>query len=118
MVLRWAAVGVMISMTMLGFSQTIPVFVVAAVIYGFAWGMNTPTLSAWTVDLVDTENRGRGLATMFIALELGIGSGAFFSAKMYQNDFSKLGLSFSVSAVFGALALVYLLFQKDKVEAK
>ncbi len=113
-VLRWASVGVIISMSLLGFGQTIPIFYASALFFGLSWGMNTPTLSAWTVDLVDTENRGRGLATMFIALELGIGLGAFFSAKMYQNDFAKIGLPFQMSAVLGVVALVYLFFQKNK----
>ena len=114
MVMRWSAVGAIISMSMLGFGQTVPIFFAASIIYGFSWGMNTPTLSAWTVDLVDDENRGRGLATMFIALELGIGLGALFSAKMYQNDFEKMGISFSVSAVLAVVALGYLFFQKEK----
>jgi MFS family permease len=113
-VMRWSAVGVIISMAMLGFGQTMPIFYVASIIYGLSWGMNTPTLSAWTVDLVDAENRGRGLATMFISLELGIGLGAFFSAKIYQNDFSRIGLSFLVASVFAALGLIYLFFQKNK----
>jgi MFS family permease len=113
-VMRWSAVGVIISMAMLGFGQTMPIFYVASIIYGLSWGMNTPTLSAWTVDLVDAENRGRGLATMFISLELGIGLGAFFSAKIYQNDFSRIGLSFLVSSVFAAFGLIYLFFQKNK----
>lgn len=114
-VMRWSAVGVIVSMAMIGFGQTMPIFYAASIIYGLSWGMNTPTLSAWTVDLVDDENRGRGLATMFIALELGIGLGAFFSAKMYQNDFSKMGDSFLVASGLAVLALVYLAFQKNKI---
>jgi MFS family permease len=113
-VMRWTALGVIISMALIGFGQTMPIFYLAAILYGLSWGMNTPTLSAWTVDLVDEENRGRGLATMFIALELGIGLGAFFSAKLYQNDFSKIGISFLLSSFFAVLAMAYLLFQKDK----
>jgi MFS family permease len=113
-VMRWSALGVIISMALIGFGQTRPIFYVAAILYGLSWGMNTPTLSAWTVDLVDEDNRGRGLATMFIALELGIGLGAFFSAKLYQNDFSRIGISFLLSSVFAVLAMVYLLFQKNK----
>jgi MFS family permease len=117
-VMRWSSVGVIISMAMLGYGQTMPIFISAAILYGLSWGMNTPTLSAWTVDLVDDENRGRGLATMFMALELGIGLGAFFSAKMYQNDFEKIGVSFYVSSAFSVLALVYLLFMKEKKSAQ
>ncbi len=113
-VMRWSAVGVIVSMSMLGFGQTMPIFIIASIIYGLSWGMNTPTLSAWTVDLVDEENRGRGLATMFIALELGIGLGALFSAKMYDNDFEKIGVSFSFSAALAVVALGYLFFQKEK----
>jgi MFS family permease len=116
LVMKWSAVGVIISMGLLGFGQNIPIFIAAAIFFGLSWGMNTPTLSAWTVDLVDTENRGRGLATMFIALELGIGLGAFFSAEMYRNDFSKIGLPFTLSAFLGVLALIYLFFQ-PKVKA-
>jgi MFS family permease len=114
LVMRWSSVGIILSMAMIGLGHTMPVFFVASILYGFSWGMNTPTLSAWTVDLVDENNRGRGLATMFIALELGIGLGAFISAKLYDNDFSKIGISFLVSAVLGVVALVYLLFQKNQ----
>ena len=117
-VMRWSAVGVIISMAMIGFGQTMPIFYAASIIYGLSWGMNTPTLSAWTVDLVDEKNRGRGLATMFIALELGIGLGAFFSAKMYQNDFSKMGVSFLVSSALAAVALAYLVFSDFKGKEK
>jgi predicted MFS family arabinose efflux permease len=107
-------VGVIISMAMIGFGQTLPIFYAAAIIYGLSWGMNTPTLSAWTVDLVDAKNRGRGLATMFIALELGIGLGALLSARLYQNDFSRMGLPFLLSSFLAILALLYLIFQKEK----
>lgn len=114
LVMRWSSVGVVISMAMLGFGQTMPIFVVAAVFFGLSWGMNTPTLSAWTVDLVDADNRGRGLATMFIALELGIGLGAFLSAEIYHNDFSRIGLPFLVSSLCAVASLVYLFFQKER----
>jgi MFS family permease len=114
LVMKWSSVGVIISMALLGFGQTFPLFVVAAIIFGLSWGMNTPTLSAWTVDLVDDNNRGRGLATMYIALEAGIGLGAFFSAKMYDNDFSKIGTAFWVGSFFGLVSLGYLYLRKTK----
>ena len=116
LVMRWSAVFMIIGMTIIGLEQTIPIFMTTSIFFGLSWGLNTPTLSAWTIDLVDADNRGRGLATMFIALELGIGLGAFFSAKMYNNDFSKMGISFLVSAGLALVALVYLLFQKYKIE--
>lgn len=114
LVLRWSAVLMIIGMTMIGFEQNIPILITTSIFFGLSWGLNTPTLSAWTIDLVDADNRGRGLATMFIALELGIGLGAFLSAEIYQNDFSKMGASFFLSAGLALASLVYLLFQKDK----
>ncbi|MDZ7881144.1 MAG: MFS transporter [Saprospiraceae bacterium] len=113
-VMKWASVGVIASMALLGFGQTFLIFVVAAIIFGLSWGMNTPTLAAWAVDLVDENNRGRGLATMYIALEAGIGLGAFFSAKMYDNDFAKIGTAFWVGSFFGLVSLGYLFLSKEE----
>jgi MFS family permease len=115
-VMKWSSVGVIVSMALLGFGQTFPLFVVAAIIFGLSWGMNTPTLSAWTVDLVDDNNRGRGLATMYIALEAGIGLGALFSAKLYDNDFSKIGIAFWVGSFLGLVSLGYLFFRNTELE--
>ena len=116
-VLQWAAVSIIVSMLLIGFGTALSYtgFVVAAVIYGFGWGMNSPTLQAWTVDLVDAEHRGRGLATMFIALEAGIGLGAWLGQMLYRNDLSRIGLPFYGSAVLGGVALVYLFFSKKIV---
>jgi MFS family permease len=115
-VMKWSSVGVIVSMALLGFGQTFPLFVVAAIIFGLSWGMNTPTLAAWTVDLVDEKNRGRGLATMYIALEAGIGLGALCSAKLYDNDFSKIGNAFWVGSFLGFLSLGYLFFRKTEID--
>ena len=81
-------------------------------IFGIGWGLGTPTLSAWAVDLVAPENRGRGLATMFIALEAGIGIGAWLSQMMYRNEPSRIGLPFEVAAFCALAALIYLFFKK------
>lgn len=115
-VMKWSSVGIIVSMAMLGFGQTFLIFVVSAIIFGLSWGMNTPTLAAWTVDLVDKNNRGRGLATMYIALEAGIGLGALFSAKLYDNDFSKIGIAFWVGAFLGLVSLAYLFFRKSGID--
>lgn len=117
-VMKWSSVGIIVSMALLGFGQTFPLFVVSAIIFGLSWGMNTPTLAAWTVDLVDKNNRGRGLATMYIALEVGIGLGALFSAKLYDNDFSKIGIAFWVGSFLGLVSLGYLFFRKTKLDHK
>ena len=63
--------------------------------------------------LVSPENRGRGLATMFIGLEAGIGIGALVSQKIYNNDVSRIDLPFYAGAVMALSAFIYLMFQKN-----
>ena len=113
LVLRWAAFTTVVSMALLAWNPSVTSFIIAAIIYGIGWGLNTPTLQAWAVDLVPPESRGRGLATMFIALEAGIGVGAWTSQALYRNDVSQIGLPFEVSALFAVAALVYLFFRKN-----
>jgi predicted MFS family arabinose efflux permease len=52
---------------------------------------------------------------MFIALEAGIGLGAWLSAMIYANDMARIGWSFTLSAVLGIIALGYLLWKKYEV---
>ncbi len=112
LVLQWAAVAQLVAMVIIAWFPNFTAFMVASVIYGLGWGMSTPTLQAWAVDLVVPENRGRGLATMFIALEIGIGVGAWLSQALYQNDPARMALPFEVSALLTVAALVYLFFYK------
>jgi MFS family permease len=115
-VMKWGALGIIISMAMIGMTTNFNWLMLAAVIYGAGWGMASTTLQAWTVDLVPDQHRGRGLATMFIALEAGIGSGAWSSALLYGNDFGRIGWAFLVAAVLSAGALGYLFWWKQEAK--
>jgi MFS family permease len=111
-VLMWSSVAMILSMILIAESQTQFVFWTAAIVYGLSWGMNTPTLQAWAVDLSPTEARGRGLATMFMALELGIGIGAWVSQKIYHNDLARIGYPFYVSGILAFFCFLYLWYKK------
>lgn len=113
-VLKWSSFAMVISMLLVAWSQSFSILMLAAVVYGLSWGMNTPTLQAWAVDLSPEESRGRGLATMFIALEAGIGLGAVISQAIYQNDITKISIPFYVSAILALVSTVYLFFQVEK----
>ena len=102
-VLQVSAFTIMVSMFLLAWFQTPNFFYLASAIFGIGWGLGTPTLSAWAVDLVAPENRGRGLATMFIALEAGIGIGAWLSQMIYRNEPSRIGLPFEVAGSAAAV---------------
>jgi MFS family permease len=111
-VLMWSSLAMVLSMILIAQAQTPYMFWLAAIIYGISWGMNTPTLQAWAVDLSPPEARGRGLATMFIALEFGIGIGAWISQWIYQNEISQISYPFYLSGMFAFLAFLYLIYQK------
>jgi MFS family permease len=111
-VLMWSSLAMVLSMILIAQAQTPLVFWIAAIIYGISWGMNTPTLQAWAVDLSPPEARGRGLATMFIALEAGIGIGAWVSQKIYGNDISQISSPFYLSSLLAFVSFLYLWYKK------
>jgi MFS family permease len=81
-----------------------------AVLFGLATGMGSPTATAWTIDLSLDAYRGRALATMYIALEAGIGLGALISGTLYSPGIQNFGVVFGLGAAAALLALAYLFF--------
>ena len=101
-----------LGMGVLGVSQSVWSFWTAAILFGFSWGLNTPTLTAWTIDLSHPDYRGRALATMYIALEAGIGVGAWWSGWWYGGKLANIPVAFYVSSVLALASLGYLLWWK------
>ena len=111
-VLFFSSIMLAVSMVMLVQSQSLVWFWGAAICYGMSWGMNTPTLQAWTVDLSDERTRGRAVATVYIALEAGIGLGAVASGWMLNHYASEAGIpaSFALAGVLALIAVTYLVW--------
>jgi MFS family permease len=85
-------------------------FWASAIVYGMSWGMNSPTIQAWTADLSDEHTRGRAMATMYIALEAGIGLGAVASGLLLNRFTGGTGIdaSFALAGVLALAAVAYL----------
>jgi len=109
-----ASVVITISLILLSFSTHLNIFYIAAGLYGIGVGISTPTAYAWTIDLSEEMHRGRALATMFIALEVGIGAGALISSWIYNNNSDNFSIAFLISSVMSVLALIYLIFYSVK----
>jgi MFS family permease len=107
-VLIISSVLLAVSMLILGYANNFTALMIASILFGFSWGFNTPTLTAWTVDLSDERYRGRAMATMYIALEAGIGIGAVVAGKLYQGKVENLPYSYIIAAVLSLVSLVYL----------
>ena len=117
-VLVASAVLIVISMIMIGYAESPAAFFAGAVVFGIGSGINSPTVFAWTADLSDFRNRGRGMATMFIGLEAGIFFGAFTSGIIYGNQLKNIGSTFFFAAWMAAVALglliLYMTFWKKR----
>jgi len=100
-----------VSMIMIGYSKDIVSYTIAAIIFGIATGISSPTFFAWTADLSAPDRRGVGAGTMFIALELGIMFGSASTLLTYENDLDSIPIGFLVGAGTAFLAVIYLIWQ-------
>jgi MFS family permease len=99
-----------ISVMMIAFSSTWEMYTAAAVMFGFATGISSPTIFSWTADLSHPERRGIGSGTMFIALESGFIVGSLSTVFTYNSTWSSVPLTFGFGALLALVALFYLLW--------
>lgn len=84
-VLRISSAMLVGALATVALSSNSTVFLLGGVFYGLANGLNSPTVFAWTIDLANDKNKGKGIATSFIALEAGIGIGAITAGAIDQT---------------------------------
>jgi predicted MFS family arabinose efflux permease len=82
------------------------------VLYGIATGILSPGINAWTVDMSDPDKRGKAMATMYIALEAGIGLGALIAGTIYQDHISRIPGLFYSAAIITLAAIAYMYWRK------
>jgi MFS family permease len=111
-VLKVATIMLAMAMYLIGSAHSFSSFIIAAVLFGLASGISSPTVFAWTIDLSPDQHRGRGLATMFIALEIGIGVGALTSGWVYDNNPSMFTTAFWIGGILAFLAFTYLMLER------
>lgn len=114
-VLKIALFLMMISMALLGAAASVALLLGGAFLYGMGTGLFSPAISAWTADLSDDRHRGRGMATMYIALEAGIGLGAMAAGWLYRDKLYMIPPVFYACSATAILGLFYLLVNYRKV---
>lgn len=85
-----------------------------ALMYGIGTGMSIPTLFAWTADLSPPEERGKGMATLYIALEIGIGGGALLTGWLMNISNNAASAVFFSPVVVVSLGILYMWFSVRK----
>jgi MFS family permease len=97
-----------IALLVLGITESVSGLLGGAVLYGVATGILSPAINAWTIDLSLAEHRGKAMATMYIALEAGIGLGALIAGWVYHDIIVRIPWILIAAGTFSLFALVYL----------
>lgn len=108
LVLRYSTILLAIALLLIGLSASPIMLFAGATVFGVANGMNSPTIYAWTIDLSEEMHRGRAMATIYIALEIGIGLGALVSGWIYSNNASMFPYAFWLAGFLCLAAFLYL----------
>lgn len=105
---------ILISLLFLGAGDSISGLIVGACIYGIGTGILSPALNAWTIDLSLPQYRGKAMATMYIALEAGIGGGALLAGYIYHDFIDRIPHIMYGNAFIIFLAFIYVLYWNNK----
>ena len=108
-VLIVSAFFIVVSMAITGLANDQFTFLLGAFFFGLGVGSGSPTTMAWTIDLSEERFRGRALATTYIALEIGIGSGAIVAGWLYAGDISNMPHVFGSAGLLSLIAFFYLI---------
>jgi MFS family permease len=103
-----------LAMYIISQGQTPRDLIVGMSLYGVAHGMTSPTLLAWATDLSDEHHKGRGVASLYIFMEGGIGVGAFVSGLLLNTAPDDFGSPFLACVALSAVALVFLFVAKAR----
>ena len=102
------AVLLALGMTLFSNATTVPMLLVAGVVYGLSIGINMPAIFAWTIDLAPEGKAATALSTMLMALEVGIGGGAYVSGTWYATNPEVLLSLYGGCAFFGLAGFAFL----------
>ncbi|MBC7913070.1 MAG: MFS transporter [Pyrinomonadaceae bacterium] len=107
-VIKLSLIIISVSLILIGMADSVLTLLCASALYGVGTGILSPAINAWTADLSRPEHRGRAVATMYIALEAGIGFGALFAGWIFKDIISRVPMLFYISAAITFTAFLYL----------
>lgn len=110
LIMKISLVLLSVSLLWIGLATSVFSLMAASALYGVATGMLSPSANAWTIDLSDPKHRGKAMATMYIALEAGIGFGALLAGWIFIDDIRTIPYTFFLCTGVTLFALVYLQF--------
>lgn len=110
-VLRVSTFLMTAAMIVVAYADSKSMLIAGVFMYGLSQGATSPTLLAWAADRSDPEHKGRGVSSLYIFMEFGIGVGAFAGGWLVNSQ--GLMVSFLVSAGWSLLSFLYLWFRNS-----
>jgi penicillin-binding protein 1C len=107
-VLKASALLIGVSMLVFASAGQASTLFLASALFGLGNGVFSPAINAWTVDLGNPQHKGRALATMYIALEIAIGGGAWFAGWYFADDVRRMPQVFWLAAAMSFGGWAYL----------
>ena len=107
--------NLIISMPILAFSSTLPMFILAAIIWGIGSAFLYPSLVAYTIDRAGSS-RGPAMGTFTALTDLGAGMGAVMMGIILQ--LTNYTIMFLCLALTGIINLLYFYFAVRKKPQK
>lgn len=101
---------ILLSLLLLGNGESISGLIIGACVYGIGTGILSPALNAWTIDLSLPQYRGKAMATMYIALEIGIGGGALLAGYIYRDFITRIPYIMYGNATVIFIAFFYVVY--------
>ena len=103
------------SLVILGILDTKLGLILGGLIYGISTGILSPALNAWTIDFSKPDERGKAMATMYIAMEAGIGFGALCAGWYFHDVIGRIPMIIFGTAVICLIGVIYMLrFKNEK----
>ncbi len=100
----YGVIGLTISMLMLTFTAGFTLYILSSVMFGVGFGLLSPSLFAWTVDIAEEGKKGKAVGTLFIFLEIGIILGSAVCGLLYNNHVENFRLAFVICAIMAFIA--------------
>ena len=114
LVIEYGLAILIVSMVILAWGESPFWLVIGAAVYGIGGGILSPAVNAWTIDLSNPHQRGKAMATMYIALEAGIGLGALIAGWAYHDQIARIPYIFFGTTVVAAVGWLYLRSYKGR----
>lgn len=114
-----ALISLGISLALLAFSHSFPMILAAGIFYGLGYGIAIPLLNAIVIQLCPEGRKGAATATIFAAMDIGIGFGALFWGWIERGSgFTAVYLLASLCSLVALLMYAVLVAKKVRSNAK